>query len=106
MQISTSSARSMGKETSMSDEKADVIDVPPTASRRDAPTRHFNRLAEDRYQLVLALYLIRKNSRGKYGLFQPDFISIIFGRYFPHSRLRRRTDADMRYERSSGGMVC
>ena len=64
--------------------------IQPSAFKKGA-----NPIVEARYQLVLALYLIRKQSRGKYGLFQPDFLCIIFGRYLPHPRIWR-TDTDMR----------
>ena len=54
-----------------------------------------NLVAEERYQLVLALYLIRKQSRGKMGLFQPDFIWKIFSPYLRNPKLWR-TDADIK----------
>ena len=57
--------------------------------------KHPNPIVEERSQLVEWLYLIRKNSRGHYGLLQPDFIWKIFRPYLRDPKLGR-TDADMK----------
>ena len=76
-------------------QKAVLNEIQPVASKEEGIQRHPNPIVEERYQLVLALYLIRKESRGKYGLFQPDFIWKIFRPFLRNPRCYR-TDEDMR----------
>jgi surface protein len=71
------------------------IELQPATSQKRSIHRHPNPVVEERYQLVLASYLINKQSGGKYGLFQPDFIWKIFGGYLRNPKLGR-TDADMK----------
>jgi surface protein len=54
--------------------------------------KNHNPVTEERYQFVLWLFRIRKQYR-RMGLFQPDFICIIFGKMMP-SKLQR-SDADI-----------
>ena len=76
-------------------EKAESNEIQPVASKEEGIQRHPNPIVEERYQLVLALYLIRKESRGKYGSFQPGFIWKTFRPYLCNPKLGR-TDADMK----------
>ena len=56
-------------------------------------TNNHHPITEERYQFVLCLYRIRKQYR-RMGLFQPDFICIIFGKMMV-SKLQR-SDADIK----------
>ena len=77
------------------DKAKNSSDIQPVASQEKEHPRHPNRFAEERYQL--AVWLVRIGRQHKLGIFQqPDFVSKIFGRYMPHPKLLRRTDADMK----------
>jgi surface protein len=57
------------------------------------PTSEIHPVDEDRYEFVIYLYRIRKQYR-RMGLFQPDFICIIFGPMMVSRYIR--TDADIK----------